>query len=153
MAATTAIATPTPISTSPTLKMLASGSQPGIGMMSVSGASATPSIRRLLLYARSADADPAGSQAGERLWAGHLVDEMEIDGQDGGCARILGHDVIGPDLVDDGARSGRGHRPSLPEPLTIGRERERSGPKAAPVSRCQVGGDPAQAPIRRVSAT
>ena len=33
--------------------------------------------------AGSADADPARAQAGERLRAGHLVDEVEVDRQDG----------------------------------------------------------------------
>ena len=60
--------------------------------------------------AGAADADPAGAQPGEGLRAGDLVDEVEIDGQDGGRTRVLGHDVVVPDLVDDGARRGSGHR-------------------------------------------
>src|SRR6476661_7779113 len=47
IAATTAMAAPTPISASPTLNTLASGIQVGIAKMSVSGPSTTPSTRRL----------------------------------------------------------------------------------------------------------
>ena len=47
IAATTAMAAPTPIRASPTLKTLASGIQVGIAKMSVSGPSTTPSTRRL----------------------------------------------------------------------------------------------------------
>src|SRR6188768_3074819 len=74
--------------------------------------------------------DPAGAQPREGLRAGDFVDEVEIDGQDGGRTRVLGHDVVVPDLVDDGARPGNGHRPSVPERPVDGRERERSDPKA-----------------------
>ena len=66
-----------------------------------------------------ADADPAGPQPGERLRAGHLVDEVEVDGEDGRGARVLGHDVVGPDLVDDGARCGR--RSSRERTRAVGR--------------------------------
>ncbi len=49
------------------------------------------------------------SKPGERLRRGHLVDEVEVHGEDGRRPRILGHDVVGPDLVDDGARAVGGH--------------------------------------------
>ena len=54
--------------------------------------------------ARSADADAARAKAGEGLRAGHLVHEMEVDGEDGGGAGVLADHVVRPDLVDDGAR-------------------------------------------------
>ena len=82
--------------------------------------------------AGAAHADAAGAQPGEGLRTRDLVDEVEIDGQDGRRARVLGHDVVGPDLVDDGARRRGGHLPSLPERPREGRERGRSGPEAAP---------------------
>ena len=63
----------------------------------------------------SADADPARAQPGECLRAGHLVDEVEVHGQDRGRTRILGHHMVCPDLVDDGARGGSGHLASVPE--------------------------------------
>ena len=55
---------------------------------------------------RVADLQAAGAEPGERLWARDLVDEMEVDGEDGRGARVLGDDVLGPDLVDDRARVG-----------------------------------------------
>jgi hypothetical protein len=97
--------------------------------------------------ARSADADPSGTQPGERLRAGDFVDQMEVDGEDGGSARILGHDVVGPDLVDDGAGGLSAHLPSVPEGPDEGAGRGRSGPKAA--SQCQR--RPATGPGRWVS--
>ena len=51
--------------------------------------------------------EAARAQPGERLRARHLVDEVEVDGEDGGGARVLGDDVVVPDLVDDRARFGR----------------------------------------------
>jgi hypothetical protein len=36
------------------------------------------------------------------------VDEVEVDGEDGRGARILGDHVVGPDLLDDGAGLGHG---------------------------------------------
>ena len=45
-------------------------------------------------------------QAGERLGAGDLVDEVQVDREDGGRARLLDDDVVVPDLLDEGARSG-----------------------------------------------
>ena len=56
-----------------------------------------------------AHAQPAGAQAGERLGRGDLVDEVEVDGEDGGGALVLGDDVVVPDLLDE--RVGAGGRP------------------------------------------
>ena len=39
---------------------------------------------------RAPDRDAAGPEAGERLGAGDLVDEVEVDGEDGRGARVLG---------------------------------------------------------------
>jgi hypothetical protein len=63
---------------------------------------------------RSAHGQAALPQAGEGLGRGDLVDEMEVHGEDRGGARILADDMVGPDLVDDGAwcgveRLARGH--------------------------------------------
>ena len=52
----------------------------------------------------AADSDSPSTQPGKGLRAGHLMDEMEVDRQDGRGARILGHDVVVPDLLDDRAR-------------------------------------------------
>ena len=78
-----------------------------------------------------ADADPARAQPGECLRAGHLVDEVEVDGQHRGRTRVLGHHMVCPDLVDDGAGRGSGHLASVPEAPREGPEHGRSGPKAA----------------------
>ena len=51
----------------------------------------------------AADAEPAGAQAREGLRAGDLVDEVEVDGEDGGRALVLGDDVVVPDLLDERA--------------------------------------------------
>ena len=48
--------------------------------------------RHRLVWA--SNADPAGAEAGERLRAGDLVDEMEVDRQDRRGARVLGDDVV-----------------------------------------------------------
>ena len=58
--------------------------------------------------ARPADAQAALAEPRERLRAGHLVDEVEVDREDGRGARILRDDVVVPDLLDDGARCGHG---------------------------------------------
>jgi hypothetical protein len=50
------------------------------------------------------DGEAAAAQALESLRAGHLVDEVQVDAQDGRRARLLEHDVLVPDLLDDGAR-------------------------------------------------
>ena len=92
--------------------------------------------------ARSANAEAAGAQAGERLRAGDLVDEVEVDREDGRRARILGHDMVGPDLLDDRARGRGGHRASVPERPLMVPGRQRSGPEAAPGDRVRVGCDP-----------
>ena len=52
----------------------------------------------------------AVAEAGERLGAGDLVDEVEVDREDGGRVGLLGDDVVVPDLLDEGARFG--HRVS-----------------------------------------
>ena len=56
----------------------------------------------------AADAEPAGTQARERLRARDLVDEVEVDREDGGRALVLGDDVVVPDLLDEGAGAGCG---------------------------------------------
>ena len=63
--------------------------------------------------ARVTDLEASRAEPREGLRAGHLVDEVEVDGQDGGRARVLGDDVVGPDLVDDRARCA--HDGSVPE--------------------------------------
>ena len=42
------------------------------------------------------------------------MDEVEVDGQDGGRALVLGHDVIVPDLLDEGAWADVGHGAAAP---------------------------------------
>jgi hypothetical protein len=70
-------------------------------------------VRRRHGLAGPADLQPTPAQARERLRAGHLVDEMEIDRQDGRRAGLLADDVIAPDLLDESAGSGRaGHAAS-----------------------------------------
>ena len=89
---------------------------------------------------RMTDRQAAGAEPCEGLGARHLVDEMEVDGEDGGGARLLGDDVLGPDLVDDrawgghaAARGPRGSKEfengwqSVPEPAQPARD----GPRAA----------------------
>jgi len=98
-------------------------------------------VRRRDGLARATDPDPAGTQARERLGAGDLVDEMEVDREDRRGARILGHDMIGPDLVDDGPRRCCCHLASVPD-LRAPPGNGRSGPKAAPINRAQAGGGP-----------
>ena len=82
--------------------------------------------------AGSADADPARAQPGEGLRAGHFVDEVEVDGQHRGRTRVLGHHMVGPDLVDDGAGRGSGHLAERTRASREGPERGGSGQKAAP---------------------
>ncbi len=103
--------------------------------------------------AGSTDADAARPQPGERLRTRHLMDEVEVDREDRRRARVLGHDMVGPDLVDDGARGVSGHLASVPEQSHEGRERRRERPEGRSLSRCRVGGDPAQAPFRRATTT
>ena len=57
--------------------------------------------------ARSADGQAALAEAGEGLRARHLVDEVEVDPEDGRGARFVGDDVVVPDLLDEGARLSR----------------------------------------------
>jgi hypothetical protein len=52
---------------------------------------------------RVANLQAALAKAGESLGAGHLVDEMEVDGEHARRAVILGDDVIVPDLLNEGA--------------------------------------------------
>jgi hypothetical protein len=62
------------------------------------------------------DGRATGAEAGESLRAGDLVDEVEIDRQDAGRARLLGDEMVVPDLVDEGSGSGGrgvGHRVAL----------------------------------------
>ena len=54
-----------------------------------------------------ANLEPAAAEARERLGARDLVDEVEVDREDGGSAGILGDDVVVPDLVDERAESFR----------------------------------------------
>jgi hypothetical protein len=58
------------------------------------------------------------------------MDEVEIDGEDGRGTRVLGHDVIGPDLVDDGAGGGA-HLASVAEAAATG-PHKKERPEAAP---------------------
>ena len=53
---------------------------------------------------RSADREAALAEPREGLRRGHLVDEVEVDGQDGRGAGVLADNVVVPDLVDDRAR-------------------------------------------------
>jgi hypothetical protein len=48
------------------------------------------------------------AQAGERLGAGDLMDEVQVDRQDRRGARLLRDDVLVPDLLDDGSWCGHG---------------------------------------------
>jgi hypothetical protein len=54
-------------------------------------------------YPKAARAKPR-----KRLRRRHLVDEVEVDGEDGRRAFILRDDVVVPDLLDDGARMVHG---------------------------------------------
>jgi hypothetical protein len=49
---------------------------------------------------RVADQEPACSEAAERLRARDLMDEVEIDGEDSGRARLLDDDMLVPDLLE-----------------------------------------------------
>ena len=62
-----------------------------------------------------ADPQPASAQAGECLRAGDLVDEVQVDAQDGRGARLVADDVVVPDLVDEGARWVGRHVRTIPE--------------------------------------
>ncbi len=53
--------------------------------------------------ARLADLESALPQAGERLRAGDLVDEVEVDREDRRRAGLGRHDVVVPDLLQEGA--------------------------------------------------
>ena len=53
----------------------------------------------------------ARAETGERLRAGHLVDQVEVDGEDGGRPLVLAHHMLIPDLLDDRLR----HATSVPE--------------------------------------
>ena len=54
-------------------------------------------------YAQAAIAEPR-----EGLRAGHLMDEVQVDREDGRGTGILRDDVVVPDLLDDRARFGHG---------------------------------------------
>ncbi len=54
-----------------------------------------------------ADGEATAAQSLERLWAGDLVDEVEVDAEHGRRAGLLQDDVVVPDLLDEGARRGR----------------------------------------------
>ena len=43
---------------------------------------------------------------------GHLVDQVQVDREDGGRTRVLAHHMLIPDLLDDRLR----HAASVPEP-------------------------------------
>ena len=55
---------------------------------------------------RPPDADAAGAEARERLRARDLVDEVEVDREDGGRPLVLRDDVVVPDLLDECSRVG-----------------------------------------------
>ena len=99
--------------------------------------------------AGAAHADAAGAQPGEGLRAGDFVDEVEVDGQDGGRTRVLGHDVVVPDLVDDGARAGavigRAYQSVW---MGAGTRKERPEGRSQ-ASRIRVGGDPSRTQSQR----
>ena len=59
----------------------------------------------------AANLQAAGAKAGERLGAGDLVHEVQVDRQDGGRPLLLIDNVLVPDLLNNGLR----HRASLPE--------------------------------------
>ena len=48
------------------------------------------------------------AEPGEGLGAGDLMDEVEVDGEDGRGTRVLRDDVLVPDLLDEGSRLGHG---------------------------------------------
>ena len=52
---------------------------------------------------RPPDRQPARAEAGEGLGARDLVDEVEVDREDGRRAGLLGDDVVVPDLLDERA--------------------------------------------------
>jgi len=64
---------------------------------------------------RAADAEASGAQARERLGRGDLVDEVQVDGEDGRGAFVLDDDVVVPDLLDEGSGAGIGHGAAAPE--------------------------------------
>src|SRR2546425_529881 len=49
------------------------------------------------------NAEPAGAQAAEGLWGRNLVDEMQVDRENGRRTLFLRDDVLVPDLLDDRA--------------------------------------------------
>ena len=53
----------------------------------------------------------ARPETGERLRAGHLVDQVQVDREDGGRPLVLAHHMLIPDLLDDCLR----HAASVPE--------------------------------------
>ncbi len=65
-------------------------------------------VRRRDSSFRIADREAAGAESGECLGRGDFVDEMQVDGEDRRCARVLADDVVVPDLLDDRAGSGHG---------------------------------------------
>ena len=54
-----------------------------------------------------ADPEAAAAEAGERLRAGDLVDEVEVDREHARRAALVRDDVVVPDLVDERARTRR----------------------------------------------
>src|SRR5262245_33471745 len=78
--------------------------------------------------ARPADAKAASAKSGEGLRAGDLVDQVEVDREDGGGPRVLRDDVAVPDLLDDGARCGHGR-----DRVAANRARGRDDGSTAPV--------------------
>ncbi len=81
---------------------------------------------------RMTDPQPAGPQPGERLGAGDLVDEVEVDGQDGRGARLVDDDVVVPDLLDEGARAGSADGGRVGHGSFCGRGSGRTGSVAEP---------------------
>ena len=68
-------------------------------------------LLRELAVASDSSGAPVHAEAVERLRAGDLVHEVEVDCKDGGRTLLLIDDVLVPDLLDDGLR----HTASLPE--------------------------------------
>ena len=59
------------------------------------------------------DLEAAFAEAGERLGAGDLVDEVEVDRENRGRIGLLGDDMVVPDLLDERARGIGRHQRSV----------------------------------------
>jgi hypothetical protein len=65
-------------------------------------------VRRRDGLVGAAHPEAAGPKPGECLRARHLVDEVKVDRKDRRGIRLLGDQVVVPDLVDEGARRAGG---------------------------------------------